>query len=153
MRTDQMQDRVEELSIDDFPTKDELLEERVPNPYPVIAPVPKGVIVTPLKGVASVCAHSGRGVPTRSGTGNYAGIYMEKKRLQLDFSESAYRELQELQERLNAPSKSEVIRDALGVLRWLQDEVDKNHRVLVEKPEGIREVVFHFLTRRSEHAG
>ena len=72
---------------------------------------------------------------------------MEKKRLQLDFSESAYRELEELQDRLNAPSKSEVIRDALGILRWVIGEVDRDHRILVEKPEGTREVVFHFLTR------
>ena len=72
---------------------------------------------------------------------------MEKKRLQLDFSESAYKELEELQERVNAPTKSEVIRNALGVLRWVADEVEKDHRILVEKPEGMREVVFHFLTR------
>ncbi len=72
---------------------------------------------------------------------------MEKKRLQLDFSDSAYKELEELQDRLNAPSKSEVLRNALGVLRWVVDEVDKDHRILVEKPEGMREVVFHFLTR------
>jgi hypothetical protein len=72
---------------------------------------------------------------------------MEKKRLQLDFSESAYKELEELQERVNAPTKSEVIRNALGVLRWVADEVAQAHRILVEKPEGMREVVFHFLTR------
>lgn len=72
---------------------------------------------------------------------------MEKKRLQLDFSESAYKELEDLQDRLNAPSKSDVIRNALGVLRWVLEETDKDHRILVEKPEGMREVVFHFLTR------
>jgi hypothetical protein len=72
---------------------------------------------------------------------------MEKKRLQLDFSDTAYKELEDLQDRLNAPSKSEVIRDALGVLKWAIGEVDKDHRILVEKPEGTREVVFHFLTR------
>jgi metal-responsive CopG/Arc/MetJ family transcriptional regulator len=72
---------------------------------------------------------------------------MEKKRLQLDFSDSAYQELEEMQDRLNAPSKSEVIRNALGILRWVVDEVDKDHRILVEKPEGTREIVFHFITR------
>jgi metal-responsive CopG/Arc/MetJ family transcriptional regulator len=77
---------------------------------------------------------------------------MEKKRLQLDFSENAYKELEELQSRLNAPSKSEVIRDALGVLRWLTEEIDQNHRILVEKTEGTREVVFHFLTRPATRA-
>jgi len=77
---------------------------------------------------------------------------MEKKRLQLEFSEHAYKELEELQSRLNAPSKSEVIRDALGVLRWLAEEIDQSHRILVEKPEGTREVVFHFLTRPPSRA-
>jgi metal-responsive CopG/Arc/MetJ family transcriptional regulator len=72
---------------------------------------------------------------------------MDKKRLQLEFSESAYKELEDLQTRLNAPSKSEVIRDALGVLRWLVSEVEQENRILVEKKDGIREVVFHFLRR------
>lgn len=77
---------------------------------------------------------------------------MEKKRLQIDFSDSAYKELEQLQNRLNAPTKTEVIRDALGVLRWLAEEVDQNHRILVEKPEGTREVVFHFLPRSTTRA-
>jgi Arc/MetJ-type ribon-helix-helix transcriptional regulator len=78
-----------------------------------------------------------------------------EKRLQIDFSDKAYKELEALQERLDATSKSEVIRDALGLLRWLAEEVvDKNHRILVEKPEeggATREVVFHFLERSRSH--
>ena len=75
------------------------------------------------------------------------------KRLQIDFSEKAYSELEGLQKRLDAASKSEVIRDALGLLRWLSEQViEKNHRILVEKPEktgGVttREIVFNFLER------
>jgi hypothetical protein len=72
------------------------------------------------------------------------------KRLQIDFSDKAYKDLESLQLRIDAPSKSEVIREALGVLRWLAEEVlGRNHRVLVEKPEeGVtREMVFHFLER------
>ncbi|HVC45509.1 MAG TPA: ribbon-helix-helix protein, CopG family [Candidatus Binataceae bacterium] len=72
---------------------------------------------------------------------------MEKKRLQLEFSEDAYKELERMQKQLHAPSKSEVIRDALGVLRWVVEEIEQDHRILVEKPEGMREIVFHFLTR------
>ena len=73
---------------------------------------------------------------------------MEKKyRLQIDFSEKAYRELNDLQERLDAQSKSEVIRNALGVLRWVVEESTSGHRILVEKPEGTREIVFHFVER------
>ena len=73
-----------------------------------------------------------------------------EKRLQIDFSEKAYKELEAPQEPLDATSKSEVIRDALGLLRWLaQEVVEKSHSILVEKPEEgtTREVVFHFLER------
>ena len=74
-----------------------------------------------------------------------------EKRLQIDFSENAYKELESLQNRLDANSKSEVIRNALGVLRWLTEEVlDRDHRILVEKPEDgtNREIIFHFLERQ-----
>ncbi len=76
---------------------------------------------------------------------------MEKKyRLQIDFSEKAYKELEELQERLGATSKSEVMRNALGILRWVVEEVSEGHRILVEKPQGTREIVFHFIERSKE---
>jgi hypothetical protein len=71
---------------------------------------------------------------------------MDKKyRLQIDFSERAYKDLESLQEQLDSNSKSEVIRNALGVLRWVVEETKKGHRILVEKPEGPREIVFHFI--------
>lgn len=71
-----------------------------------------------------------------------------EKRLQIDFSERAYNDLTELQKRLDAPSKSEVIRTALGVLRWLVDEHTTKNRILLQKPDGSTErVVFHFLDR------
>jgi hypothetical protein len=78
------------------------------------------------------------------------------KRLQIDFTEKAYNDLEALQKRLDAKSKSEVIRDALGVLNWLADEVlEKKHEILVEKPEEnvTREVIFHFLERVKPHDG
>jgi hypothetical protein len=78
---------------------------------------------------------------------------MEKKyRLQIDFSEKAYRELSDLQERLDAQSKSEVIRNALGVLRWVVEESAMGHKILVEKPEGTREIIFHFVERSRDEA-
>jgi hypothetical protein len=74
-----------------------------------------------------------------------------ERRLQIDFSDRAYNELEALQKRLDAKSKSDVIRDALGVLQWLADEVlEQNHRILVEKPEDgntTKELVFNFLER------
>jgi hypothetical protein len=71
------------------------------------------------------------------------------KRLQIDFSERAYKDLEDLQNRLEAPSKSEVIRTALGLLRWLLDESDASNRLMLQKSDGSTErVVFHFLNRQ-----
>ena len=68
------------------------------------------------------------------------------KRLQIDFSERAYNDLNALQRRLDAPSKSEVIRSALGVLKWLSEEIAANNRIVVERADGTeREIFFHFL--------
>ncbi len=70
------------------------------------------------------------------------------KRLQIDFSERAYNDLSELQELLDARSKSEVIRTSLGLLRWLLDESEAGNRLMLQKPDGSSErVVFHFLDR------
>jgi hypothetical protein len=71
-----------------------------------------------------------------------------EKRLQIDFSERAYSELEELQHRLEAPSKSEVIRTSLGLLRWLLEESEADHRLMLQKTDGSTErVIFHFLNR------
>ncbi len=70
------------------------------------------------------------------------------KRLQIDFSERAYNDLSELQEILDARSKSEVIRTSLGLLRWLLDESAAGNRLMLQKPDDSTErVVFHFLDR------
>lgn len=72
----------------------------------------------------------------------------KKYRFQIDFSEEAYEELQGLQNYLNTPSKPEVIRDALGVLRWAVDEIWEGNRILVEKKGGeVKEIVFHFIKK------
>lgn len=60
----------------------------------------------------------------------------KKYRLQIDFSEEVYKELESLQGQLNIPSKSEVIRDALGILRWAVDGIRDGNRILVEKKGG-----------------
>ena len=70
------------------------------------------------------------------------------KRLQIDFSERAYADLENLQKRLEAPSKSEVIRTSLGLLHWFLDEAEIGGRLMVQKPDGSSErVVFPFLDR------
>ena len=71
-----------------------------------------------------------------------------KYRLQIDFSEEAYSELIALQNYINSPSKAEVIRDAIGVLRWACDEIHEGNRILVEKKDGqVRKFIFHFIKR------
>jgi hypothetical protein len=75
-------------------------------------------------------------------------LFTMDKRLQIDFGERAYDELEELERRLEAPSKSEVIRTSLGVLRWLVDESEADTDVLLQKSDGsTTRVVFHFLAR------
>lgn len=67
-------------------------------------------------------------------------------RVQLDFSEDAFRELNELQKQLSASSRAEVIRNALGVLRWVARHLLEGNKIVVETKEGKRvEVDFPFL--------
>jgi hypothetical protein len=78
----------------------------------------------------------------------FEGENMSDIRLQIDFSETAFRALKVLQGRLAAESVAEVIETALGAYWWLADEVvNKRHAILLEKPtEGIiNEVRFHCL--------
>ena len=73
-----------------------------------------------------------------------------QKRLQIDFSEQGYNDLEALQKRLGAKSKSDLMRDGLGVLQWLTDEVlEKNNAILVHKTaeNTTKEIVFNFLER------
>jgi hypothetical protein len=75
------------------------------------------------------------------------------KRLQIDFSTHAYKDLADLQKRLEAPSKSEVIRTSLGLLRWILDESDADNDLLVQKSDGsTQRIVFHFLKRQRPRA-
>ena len=72
-------------------------------------------------------------------------------RVQLDFSGEAINELEALRKKLNAASRAEVIRSALGVLRWAANHVYEGNKIKVErkKDEGegteLIEVEFPFL--------
>ncbi len=75
-----------------------------------------------------------------SGGGKY-------RRVQLDFSEEAFAELEEMQKQVHAASRAEVLRLGLGLLRWLQGHIDEGHKIKVEKEDGeLTEVEFAFLT-------
>ncbi len=70
----------------------------------------------------------------------------KKYRVQLDFSEKTLRELDELQSKLNAASRAEVIRNALGILRWATRHLMEGNKILVERSDGKQtEVDFPFL--------
>jgi hypothetical protein len=69
-----------------------------------------------------------------------------KYRVQLDFSEDALQELNALQKTLSAGSRAEVVRNALGVLRWLTRHLIAGDKILVEKADGTKsDVEFPFL--------
>ena len=57
----------------------------------------------------------------------------EKVRIELDFSEEAYIELDKLQKQLHASCAAEVVRDALGVLRWVTNHLVKGNKIMVDK--------------------
>lgn len=62
-------------------------------------------------------------------------------RVNVNFSEGAWAELQALASR-SGRTISEVIRDAIGLAKWFQDEIDSGSRILVERDGTAREVIF-----------
>ncbi len=72
-------------------------------------------------------------------------ISEEKKyRVQLDFSEEALQELVRLQKALNATSRAEVIRNALGVLRWATRHLKEKDKIIVERQSDGKQVEVDF---------
>lgn len=70
--------------------------------------------------------------------------------IQFNFSEQAYDRLTALKVELDAPSKTEVIRLALGVLEWIVDELKQGNKILVERePDKAIELSFPYLHVRS----
>ncbi len=70
----------------------------------------------------------------------------EKYRVQLDFSKEALEELDALQKKLHAASRAEVVRNALGVLKWVTNNLAEENKIVVEKKTGENaEVDFPFL--------
>lgn len=70
----------------------------------------------------------------------------EKIRIYLEFSEEALDELRKLEERLQASCPTEVIRDALGVLRWVTNHLAEGDRILIKRGDGQQtETTFPFL--------
>ncbi len=74
-------------------------------------------------------------------------VAAKKYRVQLDFSEEAFNELNELVKKLHASSRAEVIRNAIGVLKWIyRKKVEQNMDVVaIGKDERVIEPEFSFL--------
>ena len=74
-------------------------------------------------------------------------VAIKKHRVQLDFSEEAFHELNDLKEKLRAPSRAEVIRNALGVLKWMyKKKVEQGLDVVaIGSDERVLEPEFPFL--------
>jgi hypothetical protein len=69
-----------------------------------------------------------------------------KYRVQLNFSEEAFQELNALQKTLGASSRAEVVRNALGVLRWVTSHLIAGDKMVIEKADGTKsDVEFPFL--------
>ena len=69
-------------------------------------------------------------------------------KIELKFAGDAYTELANLQEKLHVENPAEVIRSALGVLRWAADHLEKNDTILAQDQEGnVVTVQFPFLLR------
>lgn len=62
------------------------------------------------------------------------------RRLNITFSDKAFRELEELAEK-EGKTLSEVIRDALALEHWFDDTRQNGGRVLVERNGKAREIV------------
>jgi len=67
----------------------------------------------------------------------------EKHRVQMDFSAEALRRLDLLQDKMDATSRAEVVRHALGLLDWVVDRLREGHGIMLQTPTGQVETV-HF---------
>ena len=71
-----------------------------------------------------------------------------RTRISLDFSSDAFTELNKLQDQLYATCPAEVIRDAMGVLRWAVHHLAQGHAIMTRRGEGeLVETVFPFLKK------
>jgi hypothetical protein len=72
-----------------------------------------------------------------------------KYRVQLDFSQQGFDELEALKEDLQASSRADTIRDALGMLYWTVQQLKNGGRILVKERNGeVNGVMFPFLPAR-----
>lgn len=70
---------------------------------------------------------------------------MAKHRLQLDITDDALRDLDQLRDITGLPNRAEVIRQALRFFQWTINETQQNNaNLLIEKDKTMRQIVFPF---------
>src|SRR2546429_6597463 len=70
---------------------------------------------------------------TEEVTGAMQKDKMTVRPVQFNFSQDAYQKLAELKERLGVTSKAEVVRLGLAVLSWVVEELEDDHKILVQR--------------------
>lgn len=66
-------------------------------------------------------------------------------RVQMDFDQQGFDELETLKSDLRAGSRADTVRYGLGLLRWAVDQLRSGGKILVEKDGYLSGVVFPFL--------
>ena len=59
-----------------------------------------------------------------------------KPRVQFEFSPEAFKRLEDMREKLNAPTKAEVLRKSLKLFEWFSNEVDQDYVIEVQDEKG-----------------
>ena len=59
-----------------------------------------------------------------------------KQRVQFDFSVDALKRLESMQALLDAPTKAEVVRNALKVYEWLLTQIDRDGTIEIQDKDG-----------------
>lgn len=59
-----------------------------------------------------------------------------KQRVQFDFSADALKRLEAMQERLDNPTKAEVVRNALKLYEWFITKVDSDATIEIQDKDG-----------------
>ncbi len=59
-----------------------------------------------------------------------------KQRVQFDFSPEALKRLETMQQRLDAPTKAEVVRNALKLYEWFITQIDPDSTIEVQDKDG-----------------
>ena len=67
-----------------------------------------------------------------------------RHRLQLDFSPEAFEKIEALKNKADVRSNGELVRNSLRLYEWFIEQLRNNHKILVAKEDGVKEVEFFF---------